>query len=306
MAKIFLSHSAPNSSEAIALRDWLIEQGWSDLFLDLDPERGLKAGQRWQDALRRAAERCEVVLCLISPEWCASKWCLLELMLARNLNKRIFGVIVSPTPFSDLPIEITGEWQIVDLTAGHRDWDVTVESDSADRKGTVSFSRSGLERLRIGLAAAGLEARYFRWPPSDDPNRSPYRGLRPLEAEDAGIFFGRDALLIKAIDALRGLRDAPTRRIFVILGASGAGKSSFLRAGIVPRLTREDRSFLPLPVIRPERAVLYGEAGLLRALENICHDSNLQMARADLRQAVSGGAETLIPLLKTNHRKNCD
>ena len=188
MAKIFLSHSAPNSFEAIALRDWLIDHGWSDLFLDLDPERGLKAGQRWQDALRRAAERCEVVLCLISPAWCASKWCLLELMLARNLNKRIFGIIVSPTPFSDLPIEITGEWQIVDLTAGHRDWDVTAESDSADRKRTVSFSSSGLERLRIGLAAAGLDARYFRWPPPDDPDRSPYRGLRPLEAEDAGIF----------------------------------------------------------------------------------------------------------------------
>jgi hypothetical protein len=31
-------------------------------FLDLDPERGIKAGQRWQEELKRAAERCEVVI----------------------------------------------------------------------------------------------------------------------------------------------------------------------------------------------------------------------------------------------------
>jgi hypothetical protein len=52
----------------------------------------------------------------------------------------------------------------------------------------------------------------------------------------------------------------------VILGASGAGKSSFLRAGLLPRLNRDDRNFLPLPIIRPGRAVLTGETGLARSL----------------------------------------
>ena len=42
MSRIFLSHSSGNNAEAIALRDWLISHGWDDLFLDLDPERGLK------------------------------------------------------------------------------------------------------------------------------------------------------------------------------------------------------------------------------------------------------------------------
>jgi len=40
------SHSSANNSEAVALRDWLIS--FEDLLLDLDPERGLKAGERWQ------------------------------------------------------------------------------------------------------------------------------------------------------------------------------------------------------------------------------------------------------------------
>ncbi len=99
MSRLFISHSSGNNAEAIALRDWLIGQGWDDVFLDLDPESGLKAGERWQAALKQAAERCELVIFLVSPEWAASKWCLAEFLLAKNLNKRIFGVIVEPTPF---------------------------------------------------------------------------------------------------------------------------------------------------------------------------------------------------------------
>ena len=52
----------------------------------------------------------------------------------------------------------------------------------------VTFSTNGLTRLKGGLTKAGLDARFFAWPPADGPNRPPYRGLKPLEAEDAGIF----------------------------------------------------------------------------------------------------------------------
>ena len=70
----------------------------------------------------------------------------------------------------------------------------------------VTFSTSGLQRLKAGLMRAGLDARFFQWPPDDDPDRPPYRGMRPLEADDAGIFFGREAPTIEALDRLRGLR----------------------------------------------------------------------------------------------------
>jgi hypothetical protein len=42
MSRIFLSHSSANNAEAIAIRDWMIAHGWDDVFLDLDPERGLE------------------------------------------------------------------------------------------------------------------------------------------------------------------------------------------------------------------------------------------------------------------------
>jgi hypothetical protein len=52
MAVLFISHSSADNAVAIALRDWLVGEGWNDLFLDLDPERGIAAGERWERATR--------------------------------------------------------------------------------------------------------------------------------------------------------------------------------------------------------------------------------------------------------------
>ena len=272
MSRIFISHSSANNAEAIVIQEWMAEHGWDDVFLELDPARGLKGGQRWPDALKRAAERCELVVFLVSPEWARSKWCVAEFQMARSFNKRILPAVIEPTPLADLPVEMTAEWQVVDLISGVRDYRKTVElppgrsTAGVVPTAEVSLSGDGLNRLRIGLIEAGLDARFFAWPPESDPDRPPYRGLRPLEAEDAGIFFGRDGPIVEALDRLRVLREVAPPRLLVILGASGAGKSSFLRAGILPRLARDDRHFLPLPIVRPERAAISGETGLVAAL----------------------------------------
>jgi hypothetical protein len=288
VSRIFLSHSSANNAEASAIKKWMASHGWDDVFLDADPKDGLKAGEQWQEALKRAAERCEMVVFLVSPEWARSKWCLAEFLLAKSLNKRIFAAIIAPTPFADIPSEMTAEWQLVDLTAGVRDERITAE---------VAFASDGLNRLRIGLQQAGLDAKFFAWPPASDPNRAPYRGLKPLEAEDAGIFFGRDGQIVEALDRLRGLREAAPPRLLVILGASGAGKSSFLRAGLLPRLARDDRHFLPLPIVRPERAAISGENGLVAALTEALKRHGQARPRAAVREAVTVGAAALQPLL---------
>jgi formylglycine-generating enzyme required for sulfatase activity len=298
--RIFISHSSANNDAAVVLFEWLEHEGWKDeVFLDLSPERGIAAGERWERKLKEVADRCEVVLFLVSKAWLGSAWCRKELNLAHRFNKRLYGVLIEDIPISDLPEDLTNEWQVVRLASGRDHVLLHGTIPVTHAPVSVTFSAEGLKRLKQGLELAGLDPKYFSWPPENDPNRPPYRGLRSLEAEDAGIFFGRDAPVVQALDKLRGLREAAPPRICVILGASGAGKSSFLRAGLLPRLARDDHNFLPLPIIRPDRNVLFGENGLLRVLEAAAKAANLPTPLADLRAAIKGGAEQLRPHLRT-------
>jgi len=294
LSRIFLSHSSKNNFEAIALRDWLASEGWNDVFLDLDPDRGIAAAERWERALYKAADTCEAVIFLVSENWLASDWCRKEYMLARGLNKKLFSVIIDPTrTIGSLPDTFKGVWQVVDLAGGQDHVVFATQLPGSHIEGHVTYSQSGLKRLKVGLRKAGLDPKFFAWPPEAEPDRAPYRGLKSQEAADAGIFFGRDAPIVEAIDRLRGLRAGAPPNLLAILGASGAGKSSFLRAGLLPRLERDDTQFIPFPVVRPERAALTGDTGLVNALAAILPGHS----RADLRTAAQAGAGAVRPLL---------
>ena len=256
MARLFISHSTTNNAAAIALRDWLAEQGFDDVFVEIDPDRGVVPGERWQEAIKAAAHRCEAVLFLLSPAWLDSIWCRSEFLLAKTLDKRIFGLIVEPVPFKQVPIEMAAEWQLCELVGEGRCR--TFEVEVFGKPARVAFREAGLDLLRRGLDRAGLDARSFPWPPRDEPSRAPYRGLKALEPQDAAIFFGRDAAIVRGLDSIRGLAERGIEKLLVVLGASGSGKSSFLRAGLWPRLARDDATFLPLPVIRPQTAAIGG------------------------------------------------
>ena len=286
MSKIFISHSSHDNAKALAVAQWLKQQGWADYFLDITPTRGLVPGTRWQAELRAATDRCEVILCLISPAWCDSKWCLVEFLWAKQLGKAMFGVIVAPTPHESIPKELTDEWQLCDIISGEEQQTFAVVQDPDVPRTQVTLGGAGLASLKRGLEQTGLNPSFFPWPPPHDPNRLPYRGLKALEADDAAVFFGREAPLIRALDTLRRMAENPGQ-LFVILGASGAGKSSFLRAGLWPRLKRDDRHFLPLPVVRPERAAISGPNGFLESLKKTFHEYKAPKTRAGLRDALT-------------------
>ena len=95
MSLLFLSHSSTDNASALALQDWLLAEGWDDLFLNLDPERGIVASERWEKALHQAANRCDAILFLISEAWLSSEWCRREFHMPQKLNKQIFGLLVS-------------------------------------------------------------------------------------------------------------------------------------------------------------------------------------------------------------------
>ena len=259
MSRIFVSHSRLDQRQAVALKQWLVEKDPTlddEIFLDVDPVTGILPGVRWREELKRASNRCEAVICLLSANWEASMECRTEFRTAENLNKVIFGARLEP----DVGEDFTSEWQYCDLFGG----DNTVSVDIGDEQ-PVIFNGDGLRRLLTGIERAGIGVTSFLWPPPTQPDRAPYRGWEPFEDIDAGVFFGRDAELVLAMDALRGMREAD-KSLFVVLGASGAGKSSFLRAGLVPRLQKDDRSYFVLNIVRPELKALTGSSGLAQAI----------------------------------------
>jgi hypothetical protein len=154
MSRIFLSHSSKDNFEAIALRDWLASEGWKDVFLDLDPERGIAAGQRWERALHDAASRCEAVIFLVSANWLGSGWCTKEYALARGLNKKLFAALTDPTrTIGSLPEELTGVWQIVDLVHGQDLRLFPTQPPGSNRSFRLSAPSSDWYRRLICLAA---------------------------------------------------------------------------------------------------------------------------------------------------------
>jgi hypothetical protein len=153
-----------------------------------------------------------------------------------------------------------------------------------------------MTRLFVGRPCE-LGPRSFPWPPAGEPERAPYRGLKALEADDAGVFFGRDAQLSQVLDRLHGARESGDGTLLAVLGASGNGKSSFLRAGLWPRLLREAGSFFPLRVIRPEDAPISGENGLGPAVVEAFARLGEQRSLEAVLQALDDGTDGLALLL---------
>ena len=84
----------------------------------------------------------------------------------------------------------------------------------------------------------------------------PYAGLRAFQEEDAGRFFGRSAELR---EMLTRIRECP---LMAVVGPSGVGKSSFLRAGVLPALRSSGDQWF-IATIRPGRQPML-------ALANLC------------------------------------
>ncbi|UBU09322.1 NACHT and WD repeat domain-containing protein [Nonomuraea gerenzanensis] len=138
---------------------------------------------------------------------------------------------------------------------------------------------------------------------------SPYRGLLAFEADHAQIFYGREQATAHLVENLAERLTEPG--IVLVTGASGVGKSSLLRAGLLPALAR---GLLPVPgsqdwpclLLTPTRAPLtelathlaaLGGADplvLQRALTDHPGDAHLLARQAVLACGAPDGASVLI------------
>lgn len=140
-----------------------------------------------------------------------------------------------------------------------------------DALSTLRQCRAMLSRelgLDPGPELVSLEQRILRQDPAltaatalpRPAARCPYPGLRPYDVGDSEFFFGRDADLRVCLARLR------EEGALVLVGASGSGKSSLIRAGVVAALTREGRQVeIPPPGTSPADLVagLEGGTGVL-------------------------------------------
>jgi DNA-binding SARP family transcriptional activator/ABC-type glycerol-3-phosphate transport system substrate-binding protein len=99
--------------------------------------------------------------------------------------------------------------------------------DAGDRFSEITMIsaelRAALEGTHVALEPAG-------------PMRNPYKGLRAFLEADAVDFFGREAVTKRLLQSLA--EDDPAARFLAVVGPSGSGKSSVVRAGLVPALRR--------------------------------------------------------------------
>jgi WD40 repeat protein len=235
VAAIFISHSSRDNLLAEEIKAWLVGQGYEKVFLDFDKDTGLGVGEEWERQLYKQIGRCHAVLLLVTPAWMESKWCFAEFTQARALGKLVFPLIVT-----------ANEQTLVAPPLN------TIQAERWDEAGQDHLAR----RLR---EVAEEIARGHRW----DPARPPWPGILAFEAEDAAVFFGRDLEIRKVCELLEARRAHGGARLVLIVGASGGGKSSVLKAGVLPYLARDRRRYVTLPPFRPGQTPLRAFAKVL-------------------------------------------
>lgn len=208
---VFLSYRWQDREAVEGVAHWLRERGLSP-FLD---RWYMVPGQPWPQALEEILAKCRSVAVLIGPGE-LGPWQQREqyLALERQAHTPGFPVIPVLLPGSDpvLGFLTLNTW--VDL-----------------RQGTDN-------RVSLAVLAAAIRGE-APGPDVEDRIRStlatlcPYRGLLYFREEDAPFFFGREAASGQLHAALR------SRQLVAVVGASGCGKSSVVRAGLVPLLRRD-------------------------------------------------------------------
>jgi serine/threonine protein kinase len=117
--------------------------------------------------------------------------------------------------------------------------DRCLRKDKEQRWQSAASLRSALERFLPGGHAGALTT----------TDRSPYVGLSPFHESWADRFFGRDREIAAMVARIRD------RPLVAVVGSSGVGKSSFVRAGLVPALKRSGETWKAV-LVRPGRKPL--------------------------------------------------
>ena len=250
MGGIFISHAAEDAAVAGQIADHIRLAGHS-AFLDSDRRDGIAPGAAWQKTLFHELRICDAVVFLNSDAAQSSRWCHSELVVADERGKRVYSLDLEPH-LSPHPLLRSRQG-------------ITFDPDLERAIGQLT------DALAAGGLAEGSRPRWRR-------GRAPYPGLAAMDVADAGVFFGREREvrdLIARVDGSPGQGDGD---LVIVMGPSGVGKSSLVRAGLVAILSRPGSGWAAAapfePGIRPVDRLVSHLTALApgQLTETVCRD----------------------------------
>ncbi|MBK9751352.1 MAG: toll/interleukin-1 receptor domain-containing protein [Chloroflexi bacterium] len=213
--RIFVSYSRQNEMDARRIIGDLRDAG---LRVWYDREK-IKGGENWRQAIERGIDSADHFLFCLSPSSIRSDYARDELLCAHQKNKPIYVAMLENCPldmgyqdFEDLKWLL--QLHIIDFT-------------QREQYG------ARLRELIHSLPGYAPPDSYYleKIEPQNLPN--PFRGLEVFTELQASFYAGRE----DEIQNLVGRLQIPERsHLLCIVGTSGSGKSSLVRAGLVPAL----------------------------------------------------------------------
>ena len=213
---VFLSHRSQDKPAVEALAHRLEEEAHLTPWLD---KWHLVPGEPWQEALEQALDASRTCAVFIGPSG-LGPWENEEMRSALQTR-------VSQTGFRVVPVLLPGatmpERGLLPRFLSRLTW---VDFRNPDGL----HDSEAFHRLVAGIRGVAPGHRGRTTSPGRMTMESPYRGLEGFDEAHASMFFGREAMTQHLVETLR------PKRFLAVLGPSGSGKSSLVRAGLLPTL----------------------------------------------------------------------
>src|SRR6187551_1021665 len=123
---------------------------------------------------------------------------------------------------------------------------------------------------------------------------NPFVGLRPFESDESLLFFGRQQQTLELLQRLH------ENHFVAVVGSSGSGKSSLIRAGLIPALKAgylvDDRDRWMIAGFKPGQSPLNNFAAAI--LDQLNAPNTGSQLATFMRKIKEEGADAIVDLLK--------
>jgi WD40 repeat protein len=277
---VFLAYARADEEFVARFKVDLRKQG---IQLWIDQEALQPGTPDWEEAVRSAIRTADAILLIASPSARSSRYVKDQLRIAEMYQRPIYPIWIDGNQWMEaVPLGLGG-MQYID-------------------------ARRAQYRSAIQTVTTLLQAPFPKSPQTgqfDFEPRNPYKGLRPFSREDAGDFFGHNALIRTLLDGLEMLffSNETIARLLAVIGPSGSGKSSVVMAGLLPYLQDGalpgSKEWLYLTPLTPGKQPL---EALTLVLSEKLSDRSLKSIREDLEDESQRG----LHLLATHLTKQTD